>query len=165
LTTNENFTTPEQTVRFTIDDDIAACGGVLIGAGNLATNTFVEITGEAILAEKDKQRKIANATRLCQSGQAPIRWTRLIYENREFVFNYELVVNVRGDENIWVFESEELGLIGFGNDRQDAYTAFCQDFAACWDNIAIADDDTLAEDALDMKAALKALVKNFGYIE
>jgi len=97
--------------------------------------------------------------------QGPMRWTRLVYENREFVFHDELVIDVTGSEQGWVFESKGLGLIGFATEQQEALQAFRQDFAACWDNIALADDSELAKDAIAFKRSLKAFVKECGTIE
>jgi len=133
--------------------------------GDLAIGTLIEITGEAFFTEKGKLHKILNASRYRQLGQEPIRWTRLTYEDREFILARELVIKVTGNEEGWVFESEELGIIGYGLHRQEAHLAFRQDFAACWDIIACEADDRLTQDAIDMKNLLKSFVLSSGNIE
>jgi hypothetical protein len=133
--------------------------------GNLAAGTLVEVTGKAALTKNNRARKITEASSLRQLEQEPMRWTRLVYENREFVFHDELIIDVTGNEHGWVFKSKDLGLMGFATERQEALLAFRQDFAACWDNIAKADDRELTKDAIALKRSLKAFVKECGIIE
>jgi hypothetical protein len=87
-------------------------------------------------------------------------WTHLVEGNRDFIFNNELVVKITHDDEIgWVFESEELGLRGYGLERQEAHLEFCQDFSTSWDCLACEDDSDLTLDAIDSKRFLRALVR------
>lgn len=133
--------------------------------GDLTTGTLVEVTGKALLSKRGKIRKILEASHLRQLGQEPIHWTLVTHENREFKLNEPLTITVKWDGEGWVFEAEEIGIVGFGRLRREASLAFSQDFAACWDNFALATDEDLTEDAVELKAALTALVKSCGVEE
>jgi hypothetical protein len=130
--------------------------------GSLTTGTVVEVTGKALLTKRSKVRRLIEATHVRQLGQEPVHWTRITHEDREFELHLPLDITVQWDGMGWVFEAEALGIIGFGQLRREAMVAFGQDFAACWDNIALAEDSDLTQDALEMKKALRALVKSAG---
>jgi hypothetical protein len=130
--------------------------------GNLTTGTVVEVTGKAMLTKRGKIRRIIEASHLRQLGQEPLHWTRITHEDRAFELNVPLIVKVQWDGEGWVFEAEEVGVVGFGRLRREAALAFGHDFAACWDNIALAPDAELSKDALDLKSTLNALVKSCG---
>jgi len=84
--------------------------------------------------------------------------TGLTYENREFVFAHEIPITVAWDGEGWIYETGEYGVNGFALDQQEANFAYRQTFDACWDNIACAKDNELAQSAREMKAALNSLV-------
>lgn len=130
--------------------------------GSLTTGTVVEVTGKALLTKRSKVRRLIEATHVRQLGQEPVHWTRITHEDREFELHLPLDITVQWDGIGWVFEAESLGITGFGQLRREAMVAFGQDFAACWDNIALAKDGELTQDALEMKKALRALVKTPG---
>lgn len=138
---------------------------VALVEGNLTTGTVVEVTGKALLTKRSKVRRIIEASLVRQLGQEPVHWTRITHEDREFELHLPLVIKVQWDGEGWVFESQELGIVGFGQLRREAIFAFGQDFASCWDNIALAGDDDLTEDALELKKALLVLVKSAGASE
>ena len=130
--------------------------------GSLTTGTVVEVTGKALLTKRSKVRRLIEGTYVRQLGQEPVHWTRITHEDREFELHLPLDITVQWDGMGWVFEAEALGIIGFGQLRREAMVAFSQDFPACWDNIALAEDGELTQDALEMKKALRALVKTPG---
>jgi len=133
--------------------------------GDLTTGTVVEVTGKALLSKRGKIRKILEADHLRQLGQEPIHWTLVRHEDREFKLNEPLTIMVKWDGEGWVYEAEGIGIVGFGHVRREAAVAFGQDFAACWDNYALAADEALTQDAIDLKVALIALVKSCGVEE
>jgi hypothetical protein len=83
----------------------------------------------------------------------------------EFIFGHEIEIQVEGRGDVWVFKSDEIGIRGFGLSRQEALAALRQDFAACWDNIALEEDCNLTQDAIEMKNLLKSVVISYGQIE
>jgi len=91
--------------------------------------------------------------------EKPVFWTELTYQNRKFVFNAELLINIECHDGGWVFEADEYNLLGYGTRRCDADLSFRQVFVACWDNIALADDKDLTLDAMEIKRSMLALVK------
>jgi len=133
--------------------------------GNLTTGTVVEVTGKAVLGKKGKVLRILEANHLRPLGQEPLHWTRITHEDRAFELTKPLTVTVHWDGEGWIFEAEEIGIVGFGRQRREASLAFGHDFAACWDNIALIPDEGLTEDAIEMKGILKALVKSCGVDE
>ena len=87
-----------------------------------------------------------------------IRLSKLIYENREFTFAHEMTVKMTWDGEGWSYRSEDYGIEGFALEQQEAEFAFRQDFDACWEHIACAEDSDLHESALPMKTSLRSLV-------
>ena len=88
-----------------------------------------------------------------------LSWSELVYGDRKFVFNKELVIRVTQEEGAWVFKSEQPKLVGFDLELDGAELAFRQTFVACWDNIAQEDDENLTQGAIQMKQTLLAFAK------
>jgi len=93
-----------------------------------------------------------------QSKQETIYLTKLNYENREFIFAKEMAVKITWDGEGWSYLSKDYGIEGFALEQQEAEFAFRQDFDACWEHIACAEDNDLHESALPMKTTLRSLV-------
>jgi len=89
-----------------------------------------------------------------------LKWRKLTYLDRTFIFNRELVIRVLKEEGGWAFESDDPELMGFGHTRQEAELTFCLDFAAQWDDLACEEDDKLTQGARKVKLDLLALVKS-----
>jgi hypothetical protein len=89
-----------------------------------------------------------------------LRWKELTYKDRTFVFNRELEIRVTQEEGGCAYDSDDLGLFGFGNTRTEAEHVFCLDFASSWDDIASEEDGRLTKDARETKRAILALVKS-----
>ncbi|MDR2696884.1 MAG: hypothetical protein LBB40_00230 [Holophagales bacterium] len=89
-------------------------------------------------------------------------WSELIYENRKFIFNKNLIIHATNKEGVWVFESDEpdlTELTGFDLQYNGAEESFRRTFVACWDIIAQENDNKLAHDAKRLKQALLTLAK------
>jgi len=85
--------------------------------------------------------------------------TEIEYGDRRFVFSRALMVRVLEEECGWAFETDTHELVGFGYTREEAELAFRQDFAACWDRIALGDERKMTQGAINLKQALLALAK------
>ena len=126
---------------------------------------MVEVTGKALLTKKGKVRRILEAQHLRALGMEPLPWTRVTYGERDFHLRQPLMVKVHFDEEGWTYKSEDLGIFGYGRTRKDAAASFQEDFAACWDNIALAPDEALSGEALELKRKMLAAVKSCGSAE
>jgi hypothetical protein len=49
--------------------------------------------------------------------------------------------------------------LAYGQSREEATEAFCEEFACCWEQIACEQDDNLTADAQDLKRKFRDLVK------
>jgi len=98
--------------------------------------------------------------------QETIHLTQLVYENREFTFAREMPVTVTQKGKIWVYEAKEPNIVGYEENKEDAFYAFTETFDACWELIACErDDKKLTPRAQQMKTAFKSLVANVRQIE
>ncbi len=64
------------------------------------------------------------------------------------------------EDSMWYCESESLGILAFGQSREEAIYSFLQDFSALWDGVAQIPDESLTADALDVKRAFLRIVKD-----
>ena len=84
----------------------------------------------------------------------------LTYGNREFEFAKKLSITVTKRGTVWIYETKKYNIMGYEENKEDAFFAFRETFDACWEHIACEDDGNLTEGAQKMKAALKSLVTN-----
>lgn len=61
--------------------------------------------------------------------------------------------------NLVTFEHEALGIVAYGETREEAEVAFHEELAWLWTTYATAPDDGLADDAQRLKKTLLALVE------
>ena len=64
----------------------------------------------------------------------------IVYDGRAFELNRFLTIEVRRADDLYVFENELLGIVGYGKTRDEARDAFNMEFACCWDSVAMVDD-------------------------
>jgi hypothetical protein len=73
----------------------------------------------------------------------------------------ESIILKRSAENGLIYiESRPLSILSYGSSVLEAVYSFCEDFATMWDVIAQDDDNTLTEDARQVKRYLTGLVKD-----
>ena len=65
---------------------------------------------------------------------------RIVYDGRAFELNRLLTIEVRRADDLYTFENELLGIVGYGKTRDEARDAFNMEFACCWDSVAMVDD-------------------------
>jgi hypothetical protein len=85
--------------------------------------------------------------------------TELACEGRVFLFNRPMPVQIVQEQGGCSFESEEYGLMAYGDTRSEAELSFRHVFLYMWDRIASENDEKLTRDAIDLKHAFLALVK------
>jgi hypothetical protein len=78
---------------------------------------------------------------------------------RVFRLNAPIEIAARWDCGAWIYESEALSLIAFGDSPQAASGSFQEDFAAMWDIVGQSPDDMLTAQARKVKAHLKRIVR------
>ena len=106
-----------------------------------------------------------DSLRLALESEAMLRFMaadpRLVeHGGRRFRLRAPLEVQVTRGPAGWTLEVERLGIHAYGATFQEARAALTFDFCAAWDDLALEDDQRLAPDALDLKAALLALVES-----
>jgi hypothetical protein len=94
-----------------------------------------------------------------ENNTIELRFSELSDGHRAFVFNRELVVRATKTEDGWEFNFDDPALSGFDPKYEAAESAFCQDFMACWDRIAMGNENKMTGNARKLKQALLDLVK------
>jgi hypothetical protein len=89
--------------------------------------------------------------------------TELACEGRTFLFSHPLPVQIVQEHGGCSFESEEYGLMAYGDTRSEAESSFRHVFLYIWDRIASENDEKLTRDAIDLKQNLLALAKATKY--
>lgn len=84
----------------------------------------------------------------------------ITYGSRTFKFVRPLTIRLQPSENrFWEATVEKLGIFAQGSSPQLALDDLQHEFAVIWDALAFESDDELTEDAQQLKAALRKLVK------
>jgi hypothetical protein len=78
---------------------------------------------------------------------------------RVFRLNTPIEIAARWECDAWIYESEALSLIAFGDSPQAASASFQEDFAAMWDVVGQSPDDMLTAQARNVKARLHRIVR------
>jgi len=93
-----------------------------------------------------------------RSVPARLLISRFVSNGREFNLREPVEYRVYCQGGVWVYECPDLCLTSYGTDRAEARRNFNEEFAAVWDNIALADDSALTQDAIELKRKLIGLV-------
>jgi hypothetical protein len=92
---------------------------------------------------------------------APSIWfNEISLPERQFVLSQYLTPRLYCEDSMWYCESESLGILAFGQSREEAICSFLQDFSALWDGVAQIPDESLTADALDVKRTFLRIVKD-----
>lgn len=126
---------------------------------DVTPGTLVEVVGTATLTKRQLIRKIDPTDELRVVRPQPVHWSRVVHDDRAYVLNAPLEIEVRFHDESWEFEALSIGVIGYGEHRQAAADDFRADFSAMYERIALAPDERLTPEALRLKHAFHALVK------
>ena len=126
-----------------------------------------------ILAKMDNQsgeimevKKVLDFERL--EDLRPYRASTLVYKDREYIFQHEIVCTIIKEDGYVVVQYSPLDIETYAETREDAIEDFKEEFALIWDSYGIEDDSNLTRDAIELKKKLRGLVKGVeirGYIE
>lgn len=125
----------------------------------LVPGSLVEVEGIATIGDEDRVARIEEILEARAVDIAPIHWSRLSYQNRRFMLKQSLHVDVQFRDGVWVHECEPLGILAYGQTRTESVEAFRQDFAACYDVIALEADENLTDDARELKVRINDMVQ------
>ena len=95
----------------------------------------------------------------------PYRPAQIDWAERRFVLQHEIACAVTMEGNLWVVAYEPLHIYASGENREEALQEFAEEFASLWDVYASVPDDQLTQDAVLLKAKLRALVSEIGNAE
>ena len=84
--------------------------------------------------------------------------SRFLWNGREFNLRKPVEYKVYCQDGVWMYECGVLGLISYDRNRAEARRNFNEEFAALWDNIALADVSELTQDAIELKNTLREIV-------
>jgi len=101
-------------------------------------------------------KEVADARAL---GLAPLRWRHVTHGRRRSRLRSPIEIVVDFRDGLWIHEYAPLGVLAYGESRQESLEAFRTDFAACWDSLAQEDDASLTGDARELKRRLVQLVQ------
>ena len=77
-----------------------------------------------------------------------------------FTLRKPIAVQESYERGTWTQRYEPLGILAYGQSREEATEAFCAEFACCWEEIACEEDDNLTADARELKSRLLSIVKD-----
>ena len=81
------------------------------------------------------------------------------YRDKKLRFSRPITIKSRLENDIWILENEDIGIISYGEDFTIAWESFSEDFIYLWNEIAKEDNDKLDAKALELKMYLTGLVK------
>lgn len=87
------------------------------------------------------------------------RVSELVSGTRRFVFAAPIEVEVTHPDSTWVCWHHPTGLNSYGLSREEAWEAFCEDVAFCWDVYAQVPDAELGKGAIRLKQQLLTLIR------
>ena len=118
----------------------------------------VEVTGTAYYQPTGAIKHIENIRYV---RPYTYKTKKLTTDDRVFVLRRELQYEIESsvDARDFILHNEELDSYSFGGTLPDAEALAAKDFAALWDEIAVASKEDLHETALDLRRELKKLVR------
>jgi len=78
----------------------------------------------------------------------------------QFILREPIPVQESYECGTWTQRYEPLGILAYGQSREEATEAFCGEFTCCWEEIACEEDDNLTADARELKSRLLRIVKD-----
>lgn len=86
--------------------------------------------------------------------------TSIKFETRVFELTEPLIVKFeQNQDRMWEASAAKLGIIAFGETPIAAFRYLQEEFAVIWDGLAFESDEWLTEDARQLKAVLRKMVK------
>jgi hypothetical protein len=114
---------------------------------------LVQITGMVMLDENDQPKRITDVVSIQEIDLSPIEFDCIDYEGKKLCFKNRLVLvpELDDSEQLYTISYPEFKLVTFAYTRQEITDNIKSDIAYLWYEYAKASDDTLTEDALELK--------------
>jgi hypothetical protein len=90
----------------------------------------------------------------------PICVSALACSNWQFTLAKPICILETYERGTWTRRYDPLGILAYGRSREEAIAAFCEEFACCWEEIALEEDANLTSDAQELKGKLRSTVKD-----
>jgi hypothetical protein len=94
-----------------------------------------------------------------QLSRAKVRLDEITYDGTVFKLNTTIEVSLYVEDGLWNCEYQPFSSLSSGPTPEQALYSFCEDFSVLWHEIAQAPNETLTEDAKNLKKALLSAVK------
>ncbi len=78
----------------------------------------------------------------------------------QFTLSEPICIQEAYERGTWTRRYDPLGILAYGRSREEVIAAFCEEFACCWEEIALEEDTNLTSDAQELKAKLRSIVKD-----
>jgi len=85
---------------------------------------------------------------------------KLACSNWQFTLVKPICLQEGYERGTWTRRYDPLGILAYGRSREEVVAAFCEEFACCWEEIALEEDTNLTSDAQELKAKLRSIVKD-----
>jgi hypothetical protein len=92
-------------------------------------------------------------------SKAQVGLDEIRYDGTVFRLNATIEIYLYMEDGLWNCEYQPFSSLSFGPTPEEALYSFCEDFSVLWHEIALAPDETLAEDAKSLKQAVLSAVK------
>jgi hypothetical protein len=89
-----------------------------------------------------------------------IKLDEIKFDGTVFELNDAIQVILYKEDGVWYCEGESFSILAFGNTAAEAVHSFSEDFVVLWEEIAEAPDDSLTQEAQDVKRNLISAVKS-----
>ena len=108
----------------------------------------------------------SGAVRLAPPAEIPslskylINIDEIKFDGTVFDLNSPIQVALYRQDGLWNCEYEACGVLATGDTPEEAVRSFYEDFTVLWDEIAMSPDDSLTNEALQLKRCVQSVVKS-----
>jgi hypothetical protein len=89
-----------------------------------------------------------------------VKLSEIKFDGTVFTFHNPIEVTLYEEDKMWVCEAPQFSIFAYGQTTTEAAHSFNEDFAVLWDEIGQAPDNSLSQDAQQLKRTLLAAVKS-----
>lgn len=122
---------------------------------------YVQVTGRIQLDANGQPDKIIDAREIVELDLNPIKLSRFEDSNLTLILNKSIYIEPQFNESEQevIIELPQFNIIADGATREQAIKSFEADFIWLWKEYALADDNILSSDAIELKCAVLNMVK------
>lgn len=118
---------------------------------------FIQATGRFTLDDEGNPIQLTDVTQVQPVNLSPIVLKVVHWQGREFQFSQPLILNPSLDEDssqLYVVEDAALTLLAYAQTREQLLQEIAEQLAFMWDAYAVAPEDELARDAMQLRQQL-----------